>query len=252
MTDVCLKRKIRNYVSLSKSGESQAGYNIYVEEKALLNERHEKAYKALNFVKEDNKGKKEYTKGKDDEAKNWMCQHYFDIRSFGAVMSTGDAKCGQVRGPVQFAFASYIDAIVPQEISITRMAVTNKKDLEKERTMGRKSIVPYGLYRAHGYISAKLAEQTGFSENDLELLWESLKNMFEHDHSAARGEMSARKLIIFRHENAMGNAPAHKLFELVTIEKTPGLETSPRRFDDYQICISKERVPKGVELRELL
>ena len=244
VTDVCLKRKIRNYVALAK--QYCDGHDIYIKEKSILNQANKKAYESLNIEQESKKLPKNATKAEKITA--WMCKNYFDIRSFGAVMTT-EVNCGQVRGPIQFAFASSIDAIVPQEISITRMAVTNEKDREKERTMGRKIIVPYGLYRAHGYISAKLAEQTGFAESDLELLWESLKNMFEHDHSASRGEMSARGLIVFRHESGLGNAPAHKLFNLVEIEKK--LEV-PRKFEDYQIHIAKDRIPKGVELRELL
>ncbi len=246
VTDVCLKRKIRNYVALAK--QDCDGHGIYIAEKAVLNQINKKAYESLKIEQESKKLPKDATEA--GKVTVWMCKNYFDIRSFGAVMTT-EVNCGQVRGPIQFAFASSIDAIVPQEVSITRMAVTNEKDREKERTMGRKSIVPYGLYRAHGYISAKLAEQTGFSESDLELLWESLQNMFEHDHSAARGEMSARKLIVFRHESAMGNAPAHKLFDLVKVEKKSSEET-PRKFEDYKVSISTNEVPDGVELRELL
>ena len=247
VTDVCLKRKIRNYIALAK--QDCDGYNIYITEKAVLNEINKKAYNSLEIEPKSKKLPKEAAEAKEVTA--WMCENYFDIRSFGAVMTT-EVNCGQVRGPVQLAFSSSVDPIIPAEISITRMAVTNERDRDKERTMGRKSIVPYGLYRAHGYISAKLAEQTGFSESDLELLWESLKNMLEHDHSAARGEMSARKLIIFKHENAMGNAPAHKLFDLVRVEKKSELDTPPRKFEDYKINIAQDKVPKGIELRELL
>ena len=244
VTDVCLKRKIRNYVSLSKS-DSQ-GYGIYITEKAILNNKHKQAYEALGL---DVKQKKSDAV---EQAREWMCQNFFDVRTFGAVMSTG-VNCGQVRGPVQLAFATSVDQIVPLEISITRMAVTDGKeddDDDKKRTMGRKHILPYGLYRAHGYVSAKLAEQTGFEQSDLELLWEALQNMFEHDRSAARGEMSARKLIVFKHANDTGNAHAHKLFETVTVKrKDDGVPA--RSFSDYEVNIAAS-MPEGVELMELL
>ena len=179
-------------------------------------------------------------------------QNFFDVRAFGAVMTT-EVNCGQVRGPVQMAFASSIDPIIPMEVTITRMAVTNEKDLEKERTMGRKHIVPYGLYRAHGYISAKLAERTGFSEEDLALLWRSLINMFEHDRSATRGEMSARKLIVFKHDHPLGNAPAHTLFDSVKVVRSEGDDDSPPRdFSDYRVTINREALPVGVEIIERL
>ena len=242
VTDVCLKRKIRNYVAM-KGGE---GNKIYVTEKAVLNLIHNKAYEALGIEKIDKKLPK-----KEEEARAvtaWMCKNFFDIRTFGAVMTT-EVNCGQVRGPVQFAFATSVEPIVPQEISITRMAVTNEKDLEKERTMGRKHIVPYGLYRAHGYVSAKLAEHTGFVEDDLQLLWDALQNMFEHDRSAARGEMSARKLFVFKHSSDIGNAPAHKLFDLVKVTRV-NKDKPARNFSDY--TIDKAAPPEGVELMELL
>lgn len=203
VTDVCLKRKVRNYVELAKEGAT--GFRIYVQEKAVLNERNAEAYTALNLKPEAKKLPK-----KEEDARavtRWMCDNFYDIRTFGAVMST-EVNCGQVRGPVQFTFARSEEAIVPAEVSITRMAVTNMKDRDNERTMGRKFIVPYGLYRVEGFISAPLAEKTGFSEADVELLWESLINMFEHDHSAARGKMSSRKLFVFKHEKRMGNAPS--------------------------------------------
>ena len=198
VTDVCLKRKVRNYVELAKEGAT--GFRIYVQEKAVLNERNAEAYTALNLKPEAKKLPK-----KEEDARavtRWMCDNFYDIRTFGAVMST-EVNCGQVRGPVQFTFARSEEAIVPAEVSITRMAVTNMKDRDNERTMGRKFIVPYGLYRVEGFISAPLAEKTGFSEADVELLWESLINMFEHDHSAARGKMSSRKLFVFKHEKRM-------------------------------------------------
>lgn len=248
VTDVCLKRKIRNYVNLEK--EDSAGYGIYMQEKSVLNNQHKLAYEALEVEPVSKKLPKDVSKAKELTA--WMCKNFFDVRAFGAVMTT-EVNAGQVRGPIQIAFASSIDPILPMEVSITRMAVTNERDLEKERTMGRKHIVPYGLYRAHGYISAKLAERTGFSEEDLELLWRSLVNMFEHDRSAARGEMAARKLIVFKHENPMGNAPAHKLFELVTIDRISGDDDTPARsFSDYRVSVDSESLPQGVSVEEKL
>ena len=248
VTDVCLKRKIRNYVALEKG--SQSGYAIYIQEKSILNNQHLKAYEALSIKPISKKLPKEEEKAQD--LTNWMCKNFYDIRTFGAVMTT-DINAGQVRGPVQLAFANSIDPIIPLEISITRMAVTNEKDLEKERTMGRKHIVPYGLYRVHGYVSAKLAERTGFSDEDLQLLWDALLNMYEHDHSAARGEMSARKLFVFKHLNAMGNAPAHKLFELIKTKRANGEEDTPaREFSDYHIIIDADNIPEGVSINELL
>ena len=251
VTDVCLKRKIRNFVAMSK--EDEPGFDIYIQEKAVLNNQHKKAYEALSIPDKDRVAKKLPKKQEEAVALTlWMCTNFFDVRAFGAVMTT-EVNAGQVRGPIQLAFGSSVDPIVPLEISITRMAVTNEKDLEKERTMGRKYIVPYGLYRAHGYISANLAKRTGFSESDLKLLWDSLRNMFEHDHSAARGEMSARRLIAFKHDNPMGNAPAHKLFDTVTVERVNGEQDTPARsFKDYAIKINKDAVPSGVEALDLL
>ena len=255
VTDVCLKRKIRNYVEIAKAGEP--GCNIYVQERAVLNQRHQGAYEALGLKPELKKQPKDYAKAR--ELTDWMCLNYYDIRAFGAVMTT-EVNCGQVRGPVQLAFAHSIEPIVPLEISITRMAVTNERDLEKERTMGRKYIVPYGLYRAHGFISAKLAGKTGFSDADLGLLWDALADMFEHDHSAARGEMSARDLIIFRHESALGNAPAHQLFERVEVQRAvDGVPFSQeaarrnnappaRRFEDYRVTVDERDLPDGVTI----
>lgn len=244
VTDVCLKRKIRNYIEITQ--ENQAGYEIYVKEKSVLNLQNKKAWDALEIPPDE---KDKYKKLPKDEVKAreltaWMCKNFFDIRGFGAVMTTG-VNCGQVRGPVQLAFAQSLDPIIPLEISITRMAVTTEKEAEDQsgdnRTMGRKHIVPYGLYRVHGFISAKLAEKTGFSETDLEKLWQSLANMFEHDRSAARGEMSARKLIIFKHSDALGNQPAHKLFERVNVERVQGESGSPANsFADYRIQVNKD------------
>ncbi|MEN6441442.1 MAG: type I-C CRISPR-associated protein Cas7/Csd2 [Syntrophobacter sp.] len=249
VTDVCLKRKIRNYVQVAKGGD--APFEIYGKERGVLNQEHDRAYVSNPDI--ERPPAKKLPK-KAEEAKKitrWMCDNFFDIRTFGAVMTT-EVNCGQVRGPVQINFARSVDSIIPLEISITRMAVTNERDLEKERTMGRKHIVPYALYRAEGYVSAKLAEGTGFSESDLKLLWDALVNMFDHDRSAARGKMSVRGLYIFKHESPLGNAPAHKLFDLIKIERA-GDENSPvRSFSDYSVTIRKEDLPEGVGLQELL
>lgn len=248
VTDVCLKRKIRNYVTLEQEGEP--GYAIYMQEKSVLNNQHKLAYQALGIQSEAKKLPKDESRARELTA--WMCGNFFDVRAFGAVMTT-EVNAGQVRGPIQLAFAQSIDPVVPQEIAITRMAVTNEKDLEKERTMGRKYIIPYGLYRAHGYVSAKLAEKTGFGESDLQLLWRALINMFEHDHSAARGEMSARKLFVFKHDHPMGNAPAHTLFDTVTVRRSQGDQGSPAHcFSDYLISIDQAAIPAGVSVAELL
>jgi len=252
VTDVCLKRKIRNFVSLAKPTDE--GYAIYMQEKAVLNNQHRKAYEAQSLKPEDKKLPKEEEKAR--AITQWMCSNFFDVRTFGAVMTTG-VNAGQVRGPIQMAFATSIDPVVPLEISITRMAVTTEKEAEAQsgdnRTMGRKHIIPYGLYRAHGFVSAKLAERTGFSDADLELFWQALINMFEHDRSAARGEMAARKLIVFEHESAMGNAPAHVLFDAVKITPTqPEGGSAPRKFTDYRVEIDHAAVPSGVSVRELI
>lgn len=254
VTDVCLKRKIRNYVALEKEGGP--GHAIYMQEKSVLNNQHKQAYEALGITPESKKLPKEEAKAREITA--WMCKNFFDVRAFGAVMTT-EVNAGQVRGPVQVAFASSVEPVVPLEVSITRMAVTNEKDLEKERTMGRKHIVPYGLYRAHGFISAKLAERTGFSQDDLELLWRALINMFEHDRSAARGEMAARKLFVFKHDSALGNAPAHVLFDTVRVERLgrdgqscAAADTPARGFADYRVSIAREALPQGVTLEERL
>lgn len=244
VTDVCLKRKIRNYIDLSQGGKEN--FDIYVRENAVLNETNLLPYNELDIKPESKKLPK---KAEDAAAVvQYMCNRFFDIRSFGAVMTT-EVNCGQVRGPVQLGFSKSLDAIVPQEVTITRMAVTKTQDAEKERTMGRKHIVPYALYRAEGYISAALAQRTGFSEEDLELLWEALLNMFEHDHSAARGRMASRKLIIFKHDSTLGNAPAHKLFDLVTASRS-NLDAPPRNYKDYQICVAAEHLPAGVSIEE--
>jgi len=245
VTDVCLKRKIRNHVALTKGNE--AGFQIYIQEKAVLNETNTLAYKEYNLKPE----KKKLPKKVEDARKvtGWMCANFYDIRAFGAVMTT-EVNCGQVRGPVQLAFATSVEPVFSQEISITRMAVTNIKDLEKERTMGRKHIIPYGLYFAKGFVSAPLAEKTGFNEADLELLWKSLINMFEHDRSAARGVMSSRKLFVFKHADNLGNAPAHKLFDLVQVKRKQGSDGPARSFADYEVSVGT--APAGVELLEKL
>jgi len=244
VTDVCLKRKVRNYVGLVK--EEKPPFEIYIKEKAVLTNQQKKAYEALaDDEKED--------ATTNEQAKKWMCQNFFDVRTFGAVMSLKEFNCGQVRGPVQFGFARSKDRIFTGEHTITRMAVATEKEAEKQkgdnRTMGRKFTIPYGLYEMHGFISAPLAKQTGFSEGDLELFWDALLNMFDHDRSAARGEMAPQKLIVFKHENELGNAPAQKLFDLVTVEKNCG-DKPPRSFNDYTVSVGE--APKGVELINML
>lgn len=247
VTDVCLKRKIRNFIEVAY--ENAPGYEIYVKEKSVLNLQNKRAYEALGVAPEAKKLPKDEAKAREITA--WMCKNFFDIRSFGAVMTT-EVNSGQVRGPVQLAFAQSLDPIVPLEISITRMAVTNEKDLEKERTMGRKYIVPYALYRVHGFISANLAAKTGFSDEDLQKLWQALQMMFEYDRSAARGEMTARKLIVFKHDSVLGNQPAHKLFERVTVDRVQGESGLPAAaFSDYRINVNREAL-QGVSIEELL
>lgn len=262
VTDVCLKRKVRNYVTLKN--EEIPPYAIFVKEKAILNNTIEQAYKSLDIdLKEPptdpTDGKKRNKTGQGqgkeiDRAKQFMCQNFYDIRAFGAVLSTG-ANAGQVRGPVQFTFGRSVDPIVALEHSITRMAVATEAEAEKQggdnRTMGRKFTVPYGLYRAHGFVSAPLANQTGFSTDDLELLWETLQNMFEHDRSAARGLMGTRKLIVFEHASKMGNAPVQQLFDAVTAHKIDANKPA-RDFSDYKISINKDMIPQGVKVLELL
>lgn len=320
VTDVCLKRKVRNYVQVAKNGTE--GYDIYVKEKAVLGRSHIAAFKALgyklgeeskkeipneikeelnesslfeglsiteedevgslvvagdadkkaiqewlkeselskqaiNFIKatlKDAKSRKQ-TPEETEGGRKWMCCNFYDIRSFGAVLSLKSApNCGQVRGPIQFTFARSKDPIAAMEHSITRMAVATEKEAEKQggdnRTMGRKATVPYGLYICHGFISANLAQQTGFSEEDLTLFWDALKNMFDVDRSAARGLMSAQKLIVFKHESVLGNAPANKLFDLVKIEKV--CDGAPRKFDDYKVTIEKNNLPTGVTVEEMI
>jgi CRISPR-associated protein Csd2 len=247
VTDVCLKRKVRNFVDLSTGGEAPNA--IYVQERAVLNQQHEKAYRAVGLPVDKKRLPKE-----GDQARaltRWMCDNFYDIRTFGAVMTT-EVNCGQVRGPIQMGFARSIDTIVPLEISITRSSVTNEKDAEKERTIGRKHVVPYGLYRAHGFISAHFAERTGFSEEDLKLFWDALINMFDHDRSALRGEMAARKLIVFKHASRLGEAPAQQLLEAVTITRANGADGPARNFSDYTVKIDHAKVTQAISVMELV
>ena len=256
VSDVCLKRKIRNYVDLVKGeeiddpdvAEGELGYKIYVQEAAVLNDRNRKAYVHYDMKP----ASKKLPKAKEDQLKvtKFMCDNFFDIRAFGAVMTT-DVNCGQVRGPIQLCFAESVDPVLPLEMSITRMAVTNEKDAEKEKTMGRKQYVPYGLYRAEGFISAALAEKTGFSQDDLDLFFEALMNMFENDRSAARGLMASRKLFAFKHESKLGNAPAHKLFDTVSVKRLIEDGAEARAFSDYEIVVDRAAIPEGVELLDL-
>ncbi len=276
VTDVSLKRKVRNFVSLVKDqtqGEPQDGVNrfeIYVREKGILNNQHQRAYSALKLDAPDEtditeaeapsaadakkaKPGKEKRKGSADDvekARQWMCQNFFDVRTFGAVMST-NINAGQVRGPVQLTFARSVEPVIALEHSITRMAVATQAEAEKQqgdnRTMGRKHTVPYGVYVAHGFISSFLAKQTGFDENDLALLWQSLESMFEHDRSAARGEMSTRGLYVFKHESELGNAHAHSLFERIQVKRKAGLDVV-RSFDGYEVAIDESAMPAGVTL----
>lgn len=260
VSDVALKRKIRNFVTLAKSdlqgGPPVPGYDIYVKQHGVLEQLHRRAYETLG-LKTDEKSKE--TKASNvEKARAWMCQTYFDIRTFGAVL-TLDINCGQVRGPVQITFSRSIDPIMALEQSITRKAVATQREADAQieksgqvvGTMGRKEIVPYGLYRAHGFISPHLAADTGFTEEDLELVWQALLSMFEHDRSATRGEMATRKLIVFEHESPLGSAPAHALFGRVRA----GLKDTakpPRGFEDYQITLDREGLPAGVTLHEKL
>lgn len=273
VTDVSIKRKIRNFVAMRhdqterdpEPGEKR--FEIYVREKAILNLQHQRAYSALKLDAEPEAeteataeeaapkkaGKEKKRKGGGDsvdKARLWMCQNFYDVRTFGAVMSTG-INCGQVRGPVQLTFARSLDPIIAQEHSITRMAVATEAEAEKQdgdnRTMGRKHTVPYGLYMAHGFVSAFLAKQTRFDESDLELLWQALENMFEHDRSAARGEMATRGLYVFEHESELGNAHAHSLFDHIRPQLADGI-TVPRRFADYRVNVDDENLPAGIKL----
>ncbi|MDD6557668.1 MAG: type I-C CRISPR-associated protein Cas7/Csd2 [Faecalibacterium prausnitzii] len=251
VTDVCLKRKIRNYVETVK--ENDENYRIYIKDTVPLNRSDADAIKALG-ISEDLKAAKKSDPDIDRRLRNYMCEHYYDIRTFGAVMTTfvkGALNCGQVRGPVQLSFARSVDTIIPQEVTITRVAITTEADAEKKGTeMGRKYIVPYALYRAEGYVSANLARKTtGFSEDDLQLLWEAILNMFENDHSAARGKMAVRELIVFKHSSELGNAPAYKLFDAVTVQRRDPT-TPARSYRDYTVIVS-DALPEGVSCKRM-
>ncbi len=251
VTDVCLKRKIRNYVETLK--EDEDGYRIYIKDGVPLNRSDRTAITALG-ISEDLKAAKKSDPEIDRKLRDYMCANYYDIRTFGAVMTTfvkGALNCGQVRGPVQIGFARSIDPIVPQEVTITRVAITTEADAEKKGTeMGRKHIVPYALYRAEGFVSANLARKTtGFSEDDLALLWQAILNMFENDHSAARGKMAVRELIVFKHESELGNAPSYKLFDAVTVSRSDGVDI-PRSYRDYTVTVA-ENIPDGVTCERL-
>ena len=248
VTDVCLKRKIRNYVETVKEGEP--GYRIYIKENVPLNRSDLEAYDYLGVDPKKVAEAKKKDPELDSKIRDCMCKNFFDIRTFGAVMTTfvkGALNCGQVRGPVQLGFARSVDPVLPQEITITRVAITTEADAENKGTeMGRKYIVPYGLYRVEGYVSANLARKTtGFSEDDLKLLWEAILNMFENDHSAARGKMAVRELIVFKHDTELGCAPAHKLFDLVKAARKEGV-TAPRDYEDYTVTVVEDELPDGV------
>ena len=261
VTDVCLKRKIRNYVETVK--EDTEGFGIYIKEDVPLNRSDREACQSLGIEETEDKkvtdALKKLKKNDSDvdiKLRDYMCRNFYDIRTFGAVMTTfvkASLNCGQVRGPVQIGFARSIDPIISQEVTITRVAITTEKDAESKNTeMGRKSIVPYGLYRVEGYISANLARKvTGFSEEDLELLWEAIINMFEHDHSATRGKMSVRELIVFKHSKELGDCPAYKLFDAVEVKKKENVEY-PRKYQDYTVDVHKEKIPESVEVKRMV
>ncbi len=253
VTDVCLKRKIRSYVETVK--EDAPGYRIYVKAGVPLNRSDKEACEYVGAKPEDLKAAKKKDDKLDEKIRDYMCSNFYDIRTFGAVMTTftkGALNCGQVRGPVQLGFSRSVDPILPQEITITRVAITTEADAERKDTeMGRKYIVPYGLYRCEGYVSANLARKTtGFSEEDLNLLWQSILNMFEEDHSAARGKMAVRELIIFKHDSELGNAPSHKLFDLVKVAHKEGV-TAPRAYSDYTVTVEEDHLPAGVTCTRL-
>ena len=254
VTDVCLKRKIRNYVQTVKEGEP--GYGIYICEDVPLNRSDKGALTYVGLDPDDDKAVKKAKKDDPDldrKLRDFMCRNFFDVRTFGAVMTTfvkANLNCGQVRGPVQLGFARSVNPIIPQEVTITRVAITTETDAENKNTeMGRKYIVPYGLYRAEGFVSANLARKvTGFSEEDLALLWQAIINMFEHDHSAARGKMAVRELIVFRHDSELGSAPAHKLFDLVEVRC---VNMPARRFADYEVKVDLSKLPEGVTCQRM-
>ena len=250
VTDVCLKRKIRNYVELVK--ESEPGYRIYVKEGVPLNRSDNEAYQSIGVTDKSVKEAKKKDPDIDLKIRNYMCDNFFDIRTFGAVMTTfvkAALNCGQVRGPVQLGFAKSIDPVISQEVTITRVAITTEKDAEEKKTeIGRKSIIPDALYRTEGYVSANLARKvTGFSEEDLELLWQAIINMFENDHSAARGNMAVRELIVFKHDSELGNCPAYKLFDAVDVHRKDGVICA-RKYSDYEVTLHTEKIPDSVEV----
>ena len=252
VTDVCLKRKIRNYVEMAKEGEK--GYRIYIKDGVPLNSSDKEACAYVGADPDKLKEAKKKDEHLDEKIRDFMCSNFYDIRTFGAVMTTftkGALNCGQVRGPVQLGFARSIDPIVPQEVTITRTAITTESDAQNKTTeMGRKYVVPYGLYRAEGFVSANLARRvTGFSEEDLQMLWQAILNMFENDHSAARGKMAVRELIIFKHASELGNAASYKLFDAVTVKKVDGVAV-PRKFSDYTVTVSED-LPEGVTCERL-
>jgi CRISPR-associated protein Csd2 len=249
VSDVCLKRKVRNFVLLAS--DTAPGYGIFVQQGAVLNDRIADAHKCLGHDIDPKSEKKKASREQVSAARSEMCKQFFDVRTFGAVMSTG-ANAGQVRGPVQLSFSRSVDPILPLDLSITRMAVTEAKEADSvNQTMGRKNIIPYGLYRCHGFISAHLARETGFSDDDLALFWKALTQMFDHDRSASRGTMAPQKLVVFKHQSALGNAPAHKLFERVAVARKPDV-TVARSFGDYTYAVDKSGLPPEVELIEFL
>jgi len=249
VSDVCLKRKIRNFALLAK--ERSAGFDIFVQQGSVLNESIAKAHKDLGHEVDPKSDKKKASREQVGAARAEMCKRFFDVRTFGAVMSTG-ANAGQVRGPVQLSFSRSIDPILPLDLSITRMAVTEAKEADSpNQTMGRKNLIPYGLYRCHGFISAHLARETNFNQTDLDLFWQALTQMFDHDRSASRGTMAPQKLVVFKHASALGNAPAHKLFERVSLKRKAGVDVA-RTFTDYDFDINMENLPTGVEVIEKL
>ena len=254
ITDVCIKRKIRNYIEARMEG--QEGYDIYIKEHVPLAVADKTAYKALNIDEKEVKKEKSADPEIDCKIKDYMCSHYYDIRAFGAVMTTfvkAALNCGQVRGPVQLGFAKSITPVVPREITITRSTVTREEDAkDKNNAMGKKHILPYALYQMEGYVSANLARKvTGFSEEDLELLWEAIMNMFDNDHSAARGNMCVRRFIVFRHDSELGNVPAHKLFDLIRVEQIDKSKP-PRAYTDYKVIFDKEKIPGTVTVTEYI
>jgi CRISPR-associated protein Csd2 len=249
VSDVCLKRKIRNFVLLAKEGAP--GYGMFVQQGSILNDRIAEAHKALGHDVDPKSEKKKASREQVGVARVEMCKRFYDVRTFGAVMSTG-ANAGQVRGPVQVSFSRSIDPILPLDLSITRMAVTEAKEADApNQTMGRKNLIPYGLYRCHGFISAHLARETGFNDADLQLLWQALQQMFDHDRSASRGTMAPQKLVVFKHASALGNAPAHKLFERVIVKRKSQVDVA-RSFADYDFRLTRDDLPREVEIIELL